>query len=281
VEAGADLQEGTDPAPHDDLALGRVGNAGEDLEEGALAGAVPADDAEHLTALDLEVDILEGPEGVLRCPEVLKGSDGVPDAGSDTFREGFVGFIHPDLVLLGEVLHLNNWFVFICCHLDQIREVFLCMTEVQDAAEKDHKRHHGRDGEAEIVHRHMPEQDGPVCIDEAGHGIQGEYPLQVPAEHICRVDHRRDKHQELDKERKHELHIPVLHADGREPVAGPCREEQGEEDYDRQQEDLGRRHELVIYHHPGEDRHSNHIVHDARETRRCWYEDPWHIDFRK
>ena len=37
-----------------DAALGRLGDAREDLQERALAGAVAADDAEHLALPDLE-----------------------------------------------------------------------------------------------------------------------------------------------------------------------------------------------------------------------------------
>lgn len=51
-----------DPAPHDDLVLGRIGDPGEDLEERALASTVPPDDAEALAALGLEVDAFECPK---------------------------------------------------------------------------------------------------------------------------------------------------------------------------------------------------------------------------
>lgn len=83
MEAGADLEEGADPAPHDDLPLGRIGDPGEDLEERALAGAVPPDDAENLAGLDLEVDVPEGLESVARRPEGPEGPDGVAEAGHD------------------------------------------------------------------------------------------------------------------------------------------------------------------------------------------------------
>ena len=117
MKAGADLQEGADPTAHDDLALRWVGDAGEDLEDGALAGAVPADDAEDLAALDLEVDVLEGPEGVLRLCGLPEGPQGVAHRIGDALREPFVGLIRPDLVFLGEVLHLDDRLVFLCCHV--------------------------------------------------------------------------------------------------------------------------------------------------------------------
>ena len=117
MEAGADLQEGTDPTAHDDLALGRVGDPGEDLEEGALAGAVPADDAEDFAAFDLEVNVLEGPEGVLRLRGLPEGPQGVAHGVRETLREPLVGPVYADLVFLGEVLHFDDRLVFLCCHV--------------------------------------------------------------------------------------------------------------------------------------------------------------------
>ena len=45
-----------------DPALGRLGDARQDLEQGRLARAVVADDADHLAALDLEIDVAQRPE---------------------------------------------------------------------------------------------------------------------------------------------------------------------------------------------------------------------------
>jgi len=43
-------------------AAGRLGDAREDFEQGALARAVAADHADDLAALHLKGDVLEGPE---------------------------------------------------------------------------------------------------------------------------------------------------------------------------------------------------------------------------
>src|SRR5262249_32495603 len=64
VEAGADFQQAADAARDLDLALGRLGDAGEDLEQRALAGAVAADDTDHFATVHLEAYVLQGPEGV-------------------------------------------------------------------------------------------------------------------------------------------------------------------------------------------------------------------------
>src|SRR4029453_9454732 len=53
---------GGDPALDPDLALGRLGHATDDLQQGGLAAAVAPDDAEALAALDLEADVLQRPE---------------------------------------------------------------------------------------------------------------------------------------------------------------------------------------------------------------------------
>src|SRR5262245_25124000 len=64
VEAGADLQQAADAAGYLDLALGRLGDAREDLEQRTLAGAVAADDANHFAAVHLEAYVFQRPEGV-------------------------------------------------------------------------------------------------------------------------------------------------------------------------------------------------------------------------
>ncbi len=62
MKAGADFEQAGDAAAQGDAPLGRLGDAGQDLEQRALAGAVAADDAEDLALAHLEVDILERPE---------------------------------------------------------------------------------------------------------------------------------------------------------------------------------------------------------------------------
>jgi hypothetical protein len=62
MEAGADLEQARHPAPDRDPSLGRLGDPRQDLEQRRLAGAVVADDADHLAALDLEVDVAQRPE---------------------------------------------------------------------------------------------------------------------------------------------------------------------------------------------------------------------------
>ena len=98
-----------------DLAGGGRGDAGEDLEQGALAGAVAADDAEDLALLDLEGDVLEGPDvsvtvvvvfladlqgGIGFAPELGPGTVEVVPQGSRAHRA--------KTVVLREVFNLND-----------------------------------------------------------------------------------------------------------------------------------------------------------------------------
>ena len=62
METGADFEEAGDAAFDFDVARGGFGDAAEDFEEGAFAGAVAADDADDFAGLDIEGEIFEGPE---------------------------------------------------------------------------------------------------------------------------------------------------------------------------------------------------------------------------
>jgi len=138
VEAGADLEEAADAALEADLALGGGGDAGEDLEEGALAGAIPADDTYDLAAVHIEVDVLQRPKGIMLVADALQTLDRGPDGVDETLGKGLVGTVHPDIVLFRDVPDLDDW-VFVsryCSHLHQIREIFFCILQVKDSCDK-------------------------------------------------------------------------------------------------------------------------------------------------
>src|SRR5690606_33713315 len=67
VEAGADLQQGTDAAVDLGPAAGGFGDLRQDFEQRALAGPVAADDAHDLAAFHLERNVLEGVERLRRA----------------------------------------------------------------------------------------------------------------------------------------------------------------------------------------------------------------------
>ena len=62
VKAGADFEQAADAAAELDAAVGGLGDAAQDFEQGRFAGAVAADDADDFAGLDFEANILERPE---------------------------------------------------------------------------------------------------------------------------------------------------------------------------------------------------------------------------
>ncbi len=116
VEAGADLQQCADPSFEVHFAGGGFGDVGEDLEQGALAGAVVADDAEHFALFDLEVDVPERPEHAFVLPLELAEPLQLPEVahgrlqhGHQLAGEGVMAFLpHPEAVALGEVLDFDD-----------------------------------------------------------------------------------------------------------------------------------------------------------------------------
>lgn len=75
VEAGAEFEERGDAAGGDDSSAGGLHDAGDDLEEGAFAGAVRADEGEDFAGFHGDGDIAEGPE-ILRAGFVEKRNGG-------------------------------------------------------------------------------------------------------------------------------------------------------------------------------------------------------------
>ena len=65
VEAGPELDQRGDAAGGLEAAGGRLEDAGDQLEQGRLARAVAADDAERLAARDLERDVLDRGDGLV------------------------------------------------------------------------------------------------------------------------------------------------------------------------------------------------------------------------
>jgi len=62
METGADLQEGGDTAFIGDMTSSRGGDMAEELQQGALASTVLADNADDVALLYLEGDVLQSPD---------------------------------------------------------------------------------------------------------------------------------------------------------------------------------------------------------------------------
>jgi hypothetical protein len=104
VEAGADLEDAADAAADRRRPLRRRRDAREDLEKRRLAGAVLADEADHLPLLDRERHVLERPEVLRRVIDVLQ-AEGAPHGVRDRVAERLVaGAVLADPVALREAV---------------------------------------------------------------------------------------------------------------------------------------------------------------------------------
>src|SRR5581483_3434387 len=82
VKAGSDFEQRAESSADLRAALGRIGDAREDLEERRLAGAVRADDAEDLTLPHVERNVTERPESFASA-----GPVGSAQQATSPFRE--------------------------------------------------------------------------------------------------------------------------------------------------------------------------------------------------
>ncbi len=62
METGADFEKAADAAVKFGAAFGGAGDAGEDFQQRAFAGAVAADQADYFAFFYLEIDVLQGPD---------------------------------------------------------------------------------------------------------------------------------------------------------------------------------------------------------------------------
>ena len=112
MEACAHLQEAPHGAAHHNLALGRIGDLGEDLEEGALARPVAADDAYAFPSFHGVIDVPQRPEHLLGLPHMLCGSERMADHGRQPLSQAstsvVVALAGGDDVLLGQVPDLDG-----------------------------------------------------------------------------------------------------------------------------------------------------------------------------
>ena len=115
VKAGADLEQAADAAAQPHPALGRLGDAAEDLEQRALAGAVAADDADDLALLDFEAHVLQRPKlldlvalnDLLAAKEISRLAYEVARLACDDVTQRFISFalsgLMADQVALGQI----------------------------------------------------------------------------------------------------------------------------------------------------------------------------------
>src|SRR3954465_12761901 len=110
VKPGSDFEERSHAPPDIHAAQRRFGDAGENFQQRALAGAVSADDADYFSALDFERYVFQGPDcGLFSATVRDRGVPGslaqAPERRGygvgDHIAKRFVGLAFSDLVLLG------------------------------------------------------------------------------------------------------------------------------------------------------------------------------------
>src|ERR1700738_4620763 len=97
IEGRAERQPRGYAAGPPELAMGRQGHAADHLEQGRLATAVAAEDADAFAAMDLEVDVAQHPEWL---------EEGLPPTEHDLFEPIVPTGV--ELVRLAEILGPND-----------------------------------------------------------------------------------------------------------------------------------------------------------------------------
>jgi hypothetical protein len=110
VEARPDLEERPDTAADARLAVRRLGDAREDLEQRRLAGPVAPDDAEDVAARDVERDVVERPQDVplLATPTAREVQAFREDVGERVAHASVQDVLLAEAVALGEVANLDG-----------------------------------------------------------------------------------------------------------------------------------------------------------------------------
>ena len=125
VEASADLKKGGDASTVGDMANGGGGDMAEELQQSAFAGTVLTDDADDIALLDLERDVLQGPNivTVALCRAVvdlanleigvLTAQNGSLPPAVDVVLQG-AGAYEAKAVLLADIIKMDGNVLFHC-----------------------------------------------------------------------------------------------------------------------------------------------------------------------
>jgi len=111
MKPGPHLQQASHAPVQVHLAGGGLRDAGKDLEQGALAGSVASDDADHVALLDVQVHVFQGPEGL-----PLQPLERMADAVSDGLAQGGVLFLPVDDAVGLSQPPDPDGDVGVCCH---------------------------------------------------------------------------------------------------------------------------------------------------------------------
>ena len=106
VEPGADLEQRADPTPGAGAPLGRRGDAVDHLEQGALAGAVGADDPERASLVDAERHVAQRPDLADLAPR--RAAQATGEAGDRLAQVGALAVVLAEAVALADGVELDD-----------------------------------------------------------------------------------------------------------------------------------------------------------------------------
>ena len=122
VETGADFEKAADAAVKLRVSFGGAGDAGQDFQQRAFAGAVAADQAHHFAFFYLEIDVLQGPDvgraavrvpvGALVAVRVRARNGGIAAEKAKRRAQGVADQVSQRSVLrrLADAVALTNFF---------------------------------------------------------------------------------------------------------------------------------------------------------------------------
>ena len=285
MEAGADLEQAGHPALDRDPPLGRLGDARQDLEQRRLARAVVADDADHLAALDLEIDVAQRPEllddvaldhgaaaqhvGALAQRIAKAARHASTNTGAD------LGAMADD-EFLAELLGAD----------DDVGHVRSMSAKARSLRRKECAPHTSMTGdddeadqEARPVDRAVAAQDAPAeAVDHADHGIDAVEHLPVLGHDLAGEADRRDVEADLGDERDDEAEVAVLDDQRGRPDRRADRRQQRQQHEDRQQQDLPAGHHAVPQHQAGQDRETHQEIDQRDHDRRQRHDQTREVD---
>ena len=150
------------------------------------------------------------------------------------------------------------------CFLNQICKGFFHLPETGYAQPEEE----GNDGEAEQeagqVNGAIAAEDAPAeTVDHPHHGIEAVKQSPLFRDDLAAESHRRNIKTELHHKRDDIAEIPVFHIERRNPETGSQTGQQGQDDEERQQQNLPAGCELIIDHHSDQDNETDEEIDES------------------
>src|SRR5258708_27686652 len=109
MKSGADFEQTADASIQIDCAGRRFSDARKDLEQGAFAGAVAANDADGLARINLEADVAQRPDGLRGgAPIAAQTSERCAERVRQRVAQGPVSLTLANAVLLANIPSADN-----------------------------------------------------------------------------------------------------------------------------------------------------------------------------